>query len=243
MITPNRWLPNAPANSTPRQCNVILMCNYLGDATGAEIAASPGVHVSSFTGQLLARDFTRKWSPWLINAAYGTEIVRGTSSGNLAGAEQIWFGGEGNGAVWNLDPTAKTDNGSIAIPQIYTTYGFGDEMTADSKQLTETRRLYSYMSLTAEGLGNLILTTYPNSLVTPYSTIQPPVKMLTVQVDRNLSLNETGERLFLQFAPDGNAGSFFTLHHVVLGIQPDPWIPITGTDEGIVLSGQYGGPQ
>lgn len=243
MVTPNQWLPNAPPMATPTKPNVILMCSYRGDATGAEIAASPGVHVSSFTGQLLARDFTRKWSPWLINSAYGTVILKGAQAGNLAGAEQVWFGGTGNGTVWHLDPTARTDNGTNPIPQVYTTYGFADEMTSDAKQLLTTRRLYSYMTVVCEGQGGLVLTTLPSSLDTPYADVQPVVQMQPVQVDRNIPINETGDRLFLQFAPDGNPGSYFTLHRVVLGIQPDPWIPVTGSDEGEILLGKYGGSQ
>lgn len=241
MTTPNFWLPNAPEMEQPAIPNVILMCNYLGDATGSEIAGSPGVHVSSFTGQLLARDFTRKWSPWLIPAAYGAGILKGAQS-TVAGYEQIWLGGEGNATVWNLDRAARTDQGA-PIDQAYYTYGFADEPTAEAKQLTTTRRIYSYMSVTTEGVGGLVLTTLPGSLDTPYADVQPAVQMRPVQTDRNIPIDETGDRLFLKFASDGEPGSYFTLHRVVLGIQPDPWIAVSGSDDGEITVGRYGGAQ
>ena len=46
--------------------------------------------------------------------------------------------------------------------------------------------------------------------------------------DVNFPLNETCNRLFLQFEVDGNANSYFQLRRVVLGSVSDPRIPVSG---------------
>ena len=242
LVTPNRWLPNAPPMSAPAIPNVILMCNYTGLSSGAEIAGSAGVR-GTYTGHLLAHDFTRKWSPWLIPSAYGTVVMGGALSGSRAGDQEVWFGGEGNATVWHLDASAKTDGGNV-IQQVYTTYGFQDEDTADALQLMHVRRLYSYMTVNALGQGGLVLTSYPDSLDSPYGgDVQPAVQLQPVQRERNIPINEACGKVFLKFSTDGNPGSYFTLHNIVLGVQPDNWIPITGSDEGEIFNGKFGGAQ
>ena len=64
LITPNPWLPLAAA-LTPASPNIILMCNYTGCPTGAELADASEVHVTMF-GDLKALDMRRKWSLWQI---------------------------------------------------------------------------------------------------------------------------------------------------------------------------------
>lgn len=222
MVTPNPWLPDAPTNLTPSTPNVILMCSYLGLPSGSSIADAPGVHVSAFTGALLGRDFTRKWSPWLISSPMANWINRAN------GSEQLWLGGTGNGTIMLLDETADSDLGE-AIPQEYVTYGFSDEATNQQIQAGNARKLYNYMLAELEGEGGCVLTTYPDTLATPYADAQPAVELTTPETDDvNFPLNETGNRMFVGFTTDGEVGSYFSLRRLVLGVTRDQRIPVSG---------------
>lgn len=223
MVTPNKWMPDAPANATPATPNVILCMSYLGLSTAAEIASAVGVHPSAFTGQLLARDVTRKWTAWTIASPVANWI------GQSAVAQQLWLGGTGTGKIYALDGSNQTDDGA-AIPEKYTTFGFSDEMQNQGLQLGSVRKQYAYMTATIEGAGGMILTTYPENLETPYANAQPAATLANPALnDMNLPLNETGNYCFLEFKTDGNAGSYFSLKRLVVGVMRDPSIPITGT--------------
>jgi hypothetical protein len=223
MVTPNKWMPDAPANATPATPNVILCMSYLGLSTAAEIADAAGVHPSSFTGQLLSRDQTRKWTAWTISSPVANWINQS------AAAQQLWLGGTGTGKIYVLDGSNQTDDGA-AIPEKYTTFGFADEMQSQGLQLGSVRKQYAYMTATLEGAGGAILTTYPENLETPYANSQPAVTLANPALDDvNLPLNETGNYLFLQLKTDGNPGSYFNLRRMVVGVMREPSIPISGT--------------
>jgi hypothetical protein len=222
MITPNKWMPDAPANAAPATPNVILCMSYLGLFTAADIASAIGVHPSAFTGQLLSRDQTRKWTAWTIASPVANWINQS------AVAQQLWLGGTGTGKIYVLDASNQTDD-SAAIPEKYTTFGFSDEMQNQGLQLGSVRKQYAYMTATLEGAGGAILTTYPENLETPYANAQPPVTLANPALDDvNLPLNETGNYCFLQLKTDGNAGSYFNLRRMVVGVMRDPSIPISG---------------
>lgn len=220
--TPNTWLPNAPTNATPSTPNVILMCSYLGLGAGREIAESQAVRVSMFTGQLLYRDISRKWTIWQIPAPYSAFITR--SNGTLA----QWFGSAAQ--TLKLDPTVYDDNGATIKPS-YSTYSFADERDALQMQLGMVRKLYTYASLNVEGSGGFNVTAIPENMTIPsqYQFTQPNFTLANPALDDvNVPLNATGNRLFLTFATDGNKDSWFRLQQVILGAVPDPKIPVRG---------------
>ena len=220
MVTPNQYLPNAPANATPSTPNVILVCSYIGLDSGAEIGERPGVTVSSFTGNLLGHDMARKWTIWNMASPIGTWIDRPD------GSEQLWIGGSGTGQVYQLTSSVKTDDGN-PINETYYTYGFSDEPTAEAKQLGTIRRLYAYLTATMDGIGKMVPTLFPDSPQTSFVDVQAPVALTSPDTtDVNIPINETGGRIFVRFATDGNAGSFFNLHRVVVGAMEDPKIPV-----------------
>lgn len=223
MVTPNKWMPDAPANATPSSPNVILCMSYLGLSTAAEIADSPGVHPSAFTGQLLARDVTRKWTAWTIAAPTAAWV-------NLSSfAQQLWLGGTGTGEIYALDGSNQTDNGA-AIPEKYVTFGFSDEMQNQGLQLGSVRKLYAYLTATIEGSGGMILTAYPENLETPYADAMAAVTLSNPATgDLNLPVNEAGNFCFFSLKTDGNAGSYFNLKRLTAGVMRDPKIPVTGT--------------
>ncbi len=222
MVTPNQWMPDAPANATPSTPNVILMCSYLGLPNASAIADSAGVHTSAFTGMILSRDFTRKWTAWTIASPTAEWILQSNNS------DQLWLGGTGTGEIYYLDATNNTDNGA-AIPERYITYPFSDEMNNQGLQLGSVRKMWAYMSATLEGAGNVLITTYPETLSTPYADTQPGFTLSNPALDDvNVPLNETGNFMFLEFKVDGVAGSYFRLRRLAMGVIRDQRIPVSG---------------
>lgn len=229
MSLPNAFFPDAAPNAAPTYPNIILMCSVLGLANGADIGASPGVHVSAFTGNLIARDASRKWTGWYIASPTVEWIDRPD------GSEQLWVASAGVGEnvgvpqIYYLNDAALSDDLSGVIDELYCTYGFGDEQTTQALQLGQAMHSYQYMTATIEGNGNFVLTLYPESLGTNYPTSQPPVQLATpTEGDTNLPLNVRANRVFLQFAVDGAVNSNFNLKRVVLGSVSDPRIPVSG---------------
>lgn len=225
MITPNPYLPDAPANAAPTTPNVILMCSYLILPIAAAIADSPGVRTSAFTGALLAHDMTRKWTAWYIASPYADWVNQSN------GPQQFWLSGNFDASIYKLDPTTFSDNFTdpVGIPQTYIPYGFSDEMTNQGLQLGNVRKMYPYVTMTIEGAGDLEFSTFPETLSTPYARTQPPVPLTNPMLgDVNLPMNETGNFMFIQLRTDGEVGSYFNLRRVVMGCTRDAKIPVSG---------------
>ena len=221
MTTPNQWAPNLAADSTPASPNVVLVCNYLTAPTGAAIASDVPVSVSMFTGQLLFRDERRKWTVWQISSPYGEFITRAD------GSAPFWVGGDGTSNVNLLDSSAYSDNGG-GIHQRYQTYAFADEMSEQNLQLGFVRKNYGYASILIEGAGTFDLTVYPETPSYPYPTTQPAFTLASPATgDTNVPLNETANRLFLDFQGDGKPGSYFGLYQIALAVVPSR-LAVTG---------------
>lgn len=220
--TPNKWMPDAPVNLTPAQPNVIMQMSYLGLESPDELGGSPPAHISMFTGAMLARDLVRKWNPWLIQTQAVDWIRR--QDGSL----QLWVGSiAGLGKIYWLTETALSDDGSIIL-QKYCTYGFNDPANNQVMQLGEVRKLIGYLTGTIEGNGNLLITDYPESLDTPYPDVLLPVVMSKPSTDDvNVPVNQTANRIFFDFSVNG-LNNYFELKRLVVGIQPDPLIPVSG---------------
>lgn len=218
--TPNAYLPNAPANPTPSQPNVVLMCSVIGLPSGAAIADGAPVTISAFTGNLIFHDSRRKWSIWQIPAGIADFINR------PGGTRQLWFGQLGQ--ISKLDASATSDNG-VAIASRYVTFPFSDMMDNDRLQLGNARRLFPYSLLNVSGAGSIDVTLTPENLLSPYSETQPAFDLAAIPLDDlNVPFNETGNRAFLQVDSDGVAGTTWQLNRVVMAVAPDPRMLITG---------------
>lgn len=228
MVLPNAYFPDATPDTAPSTPNIILCCSVLGLGSGSEIAGSPGVHVSAFTGQLLSKDMSRKWTGWFIKSPMANWINRPN------GSEEIWFAsaGTGNNAgtaqIYRLDSQMTNDDGAPILMD-YFTYGFGDEATTQQLNLGQVRKSYQYTSITVEGSGGMIITTYPETLGTLYESSQPPFTLVKPAMDDlNAPLNETCNRLFIEFSTDREVNSVFNLRRMVLSCVSDPRIPVSG---------------
>lgn len=227
MSTPNFWLPNAPTVTNPASPNVILMCDFKGLDSGEELKQYPQMHTTMF-GTLNSVDMRRKWSIWQIPAPYAN-FVQGPTD-----VEFYICNGRGNSKVYQLDPTATTDDG-LTIDSLYTTAGLpGLSKRTEMPQVGKNRVRVGYMVATLESAGNIQTTLYANRLPGPNT---PPVASWQLpggftpgspyNDDSEASLNFAATRTFVEFRENDGKGGF-SLSNLVLFGRPDPWNTMRG---------------
>jgi len=222
--TPNPWLPEALLNPNPTTPNVILMMSYKELQTAAALEDRGPVKVS-FSGKLISWDMSRKWSLWQIPSPYSAFVRRPD------GTEQLFIGnGRRNSRVYQLDQNALSDDG-LAIPGLYTTYGFiqGEEARQYGPVVSMYRKLYKYSSYNISGAGMLKLRALVNDWMPTYPYEAPGGIELTCPGDSNreIPFNLEGQRLFLEFStnhPEAN----FRLSEIILSIAKSPWAQVRG---------------
>lgn len=214
-----RILVGAPLGAATAP-NRVLMLDYRGLLDGQDIAASPSVHTSAYSGKLTALGNARKWSPWFMaaNSAALAERSDGTA--------QMFLGnGAGTGKIYQLSDTQLSDDGA-AISSYYTTYFFLPHDYEQALQVGSHRKLVSYVTLYAEGAGLLSLTAYTDSLSFS-AALQPLALSSPAPKDLELPVNIVGERIAFRLGTSA-AGAWFKLQKFVPSLRPDPWAPVRG---------------
>ncbi len=208
MITPNFWLPNAPA-STPVSPNVIIMCNFTGCPTAEELAAALPVHTTMF-GDIKAPDMRRKWSLWQMKVPVAEFVVRNDGISNPL----FLCNGINSSKIYQLINGApsggqNTDDGT-AINWLYTTYAFTKAKQGQQiPGLGALRKVWYYCALTVEGVGQYAKKFYSNTLgALPQNTYTAPVASMTypAQNDQECVLEIGGQRLFVELSSVGSGG-------------------------------------
>jgi hypothetical protein len=210
MITPNPWLPLAAA-ATPTSPNIILMCNYTGCPTGAEMADSSEVHVTMF-GDLKALDMRRKWSLWQIPCPVAEFVPRADGFTTPL----FLCNGIASSKIYQLLPGAadgsgqNTDDGA-AINWSYTTAGMIKAKAGQQvPNLGALRKIWYYLAVTMEGVGQVAGKLYSNSLgALPRNTFTIPLPFTLSspqQNDQERVLEIGGQRLFIEFKSVGSGG-------------------------------------
>jgi hypothetical protein len=210
MNLPNPWLPNAPA-ATPTSPNIILMCNYTGCPTGPELADSSEVHMTMF-GDLKALDMRRKWSLWQIPCPVAEFVPRSDGFSDPL----FLCNGNASGKIYQLLPGAadgsgqNTDDGA-AINWSYTTAGMVKAKAGQQiPGLGALRKIWYYLAVTMEGLGQVAGKLYSNSLgALPRNTFTIPLPFTLSspqQNDQERVLEIGGQRLFIEFKSVGSGG-------------------------------------
>jgi hypothetical protein len=230
MITPNFYLPNAPA-STPTQPNVILMCNYTGCPTAEELMESMPVHTTMF-GDLKAVDMRRKWSIWQIVCPVAEFIQRGDGFTQ----ELLLCNGIGSSKIYSLVNGAasggqNTDDGA-AINWLYTTYGFVKAKQGQVQPgLGALRKIAYYLTATMEGIGQVAGKLYSNSLgAKSQNTFTIPLPFLLSypqQNDQERVLEIGGQCIFVEFSAIG-IGGYAEIGPVILDMEADKNSPHRG---------------
>jgi hypothetical protein len=147
--------------------------------------------------------------------------------------DKMTFGLIGKGNLYSLDATKLHDDDStVPIPAYYVTYFF---LSPDDEQEFSTgshRKLAQYMTASARGTGNLLVTPMVDSLE---NTKRPfrlkPLTSGTVTKDVEWPANVLGERIAFRFEAvplTGSIDTHFALRRVVLTVSPDLLTPVGG---------------
>jgi hypothetical protein len=201
--------------------NRILVLDYRGLSSAGEIDSLGSVLFSTLSGKLYAVGRSRKWCPWNITASCCTLAERPD------GTSQIFLGngGPGNGKIYQLSDTQFSDDGA-AINSYYTTYFFLSNELEQSYQVRSHRKLFAYLTVYAEGAGNLNLSAFVTNQAYPAALAPVPLSSPAPK-DLELPINLLGERVAFQVGTN-SAGAWFRLERFMPSLLPDPWAPVRG---------------
>jgi hypothetical protein len=200
--------------------NRILVLDYRSLSDAAEIESLGSVLFSTLSGKLYAVGRSRKWCPWNITANSCALAERSD------GTAQIFLGnGAGNGKIYQLSDTQFSDDGA-AIDSYYTTYFFLTHDLEQSLQVRSHRKLFSYLTLYAEGAGNLNLSAFTDNEAYPTALSPLPLSSPSPK-DLEMPINLLGERVAFQVGTNA-AGAWFKLERFIPSLLPDPWAPVRG---------------
>jgi hypothetical protein len=163
---------------------------------------------STLSGKLYAVGRSRKWCPWNITANSCALAERSD------GTSQIFLGngsvsGAGNGKIYQLSDTQFSDDGA---EQTY--------------QVRSHRKLFAYLSVYAEGAGNLNLSAFVDNEAYPTALAPLPLSSPAPK-DLELPINLLGERVAFQIGTN-TQGAWFRLERFIPSLLPDPWAPVRG---------------
>ena len=239
MSTPNFYLPYAPVVRNPTSPNVILMLNYQGMDSGDQIKSEPQMHTTMF-GTLTAIDMRRKWSIWQIPSPYAAICQFKNSFTHETDQEIYICNGRGNSKIYQLDPTAQTDDG-ILIDSVYTTAGLVPAAKrAEVQGIGNFRLRWDYMVVDLNTLGTTNVTFYPNDLINPNDFLgsNPPGYNSWLLPgglspgspafnDTECPLNFAATRTFIEFRE--NDGFSWNMSDLVLHVKKDVWNALRGS--------------
>ena len=213
-------LVGAPINgaTTP---NVVFMLDYQWLENAQDIASSPMVTYSQFTGKILAHGRGRRWAVWSMVANSMTFAER------TDGTAQPFFGnGSANGKIYQqLDAATQPSDDGAAVPWSYQTYAMPTHQEEQMLQLGAHRKRFGYMKWRVIGAGllNLAVTTAQRStLLRSYAMALSPT------ADSERGMNIAGERFFLSIRTNAVAGTWF---------QMEKWIGCMKKDAAFVVRG------
>jgi hypothetical protein len=204
--------------------NLILVLDYRSLSSSGEIESLGSILFSTLSGKLYAVGRSRKWCPWNITANSCTLAERSD------GTAQIFLGngpvgGAGNGKIYQLSDTQFSDDGA-AINSYYTTYFFLSNDLEQTYQIRSHRKLFAYLTVYAEGAGNLNLSAFADNEAFPTALTTLPLSSPAPK-DLELPINLLGERVAFQLGTN-SPGAWFKLERFVPSLLPDPWAPVRG---------------
>lgn len=200
------------------------------------------VHVSQYSGRMLATDLGRKWTIWNPGMNSGAMCTR-PSAGGLV--RQMLFAGSGHGNLYTLDvvnypplnPNAVTwnvtDSDYGAISSWYTTYFFPERLIEQNPIVQSYRKIFNFIGVHITGVGQLVITPYIDSLANPWTAF-PAFALRTFDpgFDYNLPWFTRGDRQALKFSTQalgGGTGGAFALTLLTQSCKQDMVFPIRGS--------------
>lgn len=201
--------------------NQVILVNTRGLDPMYDIAEP--VHVSTFSGKLLASDKTLKFAPWTPNLNYACLLNVDDST------ERTTFCGPYGNLYWlNSNKFQDSDFGNIG--STYTTYFFLSDDQSTALQMDASRKLYTYLTASLTGTGNIQITPYVNNLTNAWKPLSQRLLSSTSNYDTDWNLNVAGNRVAFQLAPipNANGDSYFSLSKFNVWMQNDPTSPVRG---------------
>lgn len=229
------------ANTNPLQMKVIPMSYRSVDS--AYNVPDP-IHVG-YSGKMIATDLCRKWTRWIAPMACASLLT-------IEGQKQMFFGGQGFGNFYSLDPTKKTDDDYGRIFSYYVTYfWFNHEIEQNAPGVGLHRKIDTYLSAFITGTGKIQPTALVNNLDNPWTPLETtwddnlqmwvpgnPTQMLAYVLsedqdyDLEWALNIRGLRIAYKWEAvplAGETDASFLLQHMVLTCKEDSVTPVRGS--------------
>ena len=205
--------------------NRVLMLDY-HDLDSANDLATRGPITVTYTGRKAASDSARKWSPWSIAANCCAMIERpdGTAVAAFGGSSGVGGGGS-TGKIYQLSDTQYSDDGA-SISSYYTTHYFPERMSESTLGVGAHRKLFTYLTMYAEGAGTLGLMSFVDSGSAGQAQQSLPLSSPGLK-DLELPVNVLGERVAFQVSTN-QAGAWFRVQRFTPSLRMDPWAPVRG---------------
>jgi hypothetical protein len=202
--------------------SIVLMLDYRSCFSASEIAELGPYHFSTISGKLFSAGRSRRWCPWSIVANCATLAERAN------GTAQLFLGnGGGNGKIYQLLDTQYSDDGA-AINAFYTTFFFLSHDLEQQYDVRAHRKLFSYLTLYAEGAGTLNLSAFVDNQA--FATALPTLPLVSPSPkDLELPINVLAERVAFQFGTNA-AGAWFEMERFIPSLMPDPWAIVRGVN-------------
>lgn len=202
--------------------NTVFMLDYKWLDGAADIAGSPMVTYSAFTGKVLAHGRGRRWMVWNIAAASMTFAERAD------GTVQPFYGNSiGNGKIYEqLPPQVQASDDGVAINSFYSTYYAPSHVEEQIVQLGAHQKLLGYLKWRATGNGILsiaIITTRRTTNLRGY------ILGLTTLGDGERGVEVAGERFSIQVGTNA-VGSWFSMEQLILSMKKHPTFVVRGTN-------------
>lgn len=219
--TPNKYMPEIPANANPTTPNVVLRCSYRELNTGAALAQTGPIR-STFQGRLMSPEPARKWSFWNLATPYMDLIDRGNNSKVL-----FYCSGYANTKIYQLTP--GVDDDGTAINAFYLTHGMPKPEIAEQRGVDVLRSQFDFLILNVSGAGTMNLSVYQEDPTNqPSIPLDPLTLDVTTQGNNEVGVWMKGNRYFLRVGTNA-LGANWSLSTVIAIMSPDPWAPIRST--------------
>jgi hypothetical protein len=209
--------------------NLMLVLNYVGLDTAADIANEAPIH-RSLQGKMNASDLGRKWTRWYRPMNGAALMYR-----NMSSLKPVFFSGSAGtsyGNVYTLDPFMLHDDDYGVFAPYYVTCA---APTHDQEQQYQTgggMKVMDYLTCSIDWVGNFFIQTYVNNLGNLW-----PIQASFAQLDiNNLDLEwnpgqVTGQRIFIKFGTLPIADSLdqqFNMTNMILGFKTNSRMPVRG---------------
>lgn len=220
-------LVGAPINGATSP-NIIFVLDYQWQDSAQDIASSPMVTYSAFTGKSLAHGRGRRWAIWNIAANSMTFAERADGT-----AQPFYGNATGNGKIYQMLPaeTQSNDDG-VFINFRYDNYWAPSGDLEQALQLGGHRKLLGYAKWLARGVGGFVVTVNSPARATVLRTY---ILSLSPPGDAGRPVSIHGERFSLSFttAPVVATGAFawVQVEKTLLCMKRDPTIVVRGTNQ------------